>query len=187
MRPRSCPPATSLPRRRHAAVAGALAGTLLVLGAAGCGGDTTTAPTTSSPASTGPTTSVTPTDAAHGHIGGTDNTGVPGPGGATCISKAPGELYTAAEAVIRFSPESICPGFVTVAPGTPVTFANLGTEAYTVTLSRGTQADAPVLATETVAPGATWVQTFDATGDVTFRISAIRGFLGTIHIPQTAR
>jgi plastocyanin len=126
---------------------------------------------------------LTPTDATHGHIGGTDNTGVPGPGGATCISKAPGELYTAAEAVIRFSPESICPGFVTVSPRTPVTFANLGTEPYTVTLTRGTQADGPVLATEAVAPGATWVQTFDATGDVAFRISAIRSFVGTIYVP----
>ena len=58
-----------------------------------------------------------------------------------------GEEMSAAEAVVRFSPSQICPGYVTVRPGTLVTFENLGDGAVKVTITDGPKASATELPT----------------------------------------
>lgn len=175
-------------RGRRATALTMVATLSLALAAGGCGKDEP------SPASQGPGTAPTTSAAATattdqllagGGLHGDPSSnigGVPGPGGAPCVSKAPGEAYTEAEAVILFSPETICPGYVTVPVGVPVTFDNRDSAPHLVTLTRGLAPDAPVVATERLAGGQTWRYTFDAAGDVTFRIDAIPTFVGTITV-----
>ena len=170
---------------RRPRLAAAAAAELLLLGLAACGKDATPAPgasstpATTAAATTGTTATPNPL-MAHGDP--ESNTGVPGPGGSSCISKAPGEVYSAAEAVIRFSPETICPGFVTVPVGTPVTFDNRDTAPHEVKITRGAAPDAPVIASQTVAPGQQWAQSWSAADNLAFRIDAIPSFVGTITV-----
>ncbi|MFN8037745.1 MAG: hypothetical protein U0Q07_00920 [Acidimicrobiales bacterium] len=177
-------PTPALPRRERRRLATA-AGLVLLAGLAACGKDATpssspsTSPATTVAATTGTTAAANPL-MAHGDP--ESNTGVPGPGGSTCISKAPGEVYSASEAFIRFSPETICPGFVTVTVGTPVTFDNRDTAPHEVRITRGAAADAPVVASQTVAPGQQWAQSWSAADNLAFRIDAIPSFVGTITV-----
>lgn len=119
-----------------------------------------------------------------------------------CISKVPGEFLTEAEAVVRLSPSAVCPGFVTVKPGTTVTFTNTdATKPHTLVITRGTAApttterdpsapasavpttaaEAPVLST-TIPAGGTATQTFDTAGQFTFTTDAIPGYRGTVDV-----
>ncbi len=93
----------------------------------------------------------------------------------------PGEILSAADAVVRFSPEQVCPGYVTIAPGTDVTWANVDTVAHTVTITEGNNdPQGKPVASTTVAPGTTWVRAFDQAGVYTFTTDAIPSFRGTV-------
>ena len=49
-------------------------------------------------------------------------------------------------------------------------------------ITRGAAADAPVVATQTVAPGQQWAQSWSAADNLAFRIDAIPSFVGTITV-----
>ncbi len=185
IRPSTRRPPLGAPRRARRALAATGGAVVLLVALAACGKDDAPAPAASStPATTVAATTGTtgPANPLMAHEDPRSNTGVPGPNGSTCISKAPGEVYTAAEAFIRFSPETICPGFVTIAVDTPVTFDNRDTAPHEVKITRGAAADAPVVATQTVAPGQQWSQSWSAADNLAFRIDAIPSFVGTITV-----
>jgi plastocyanin len=99
-------------------------------------------------------------------------------GAGGCPSRMPGELLLAEEAVVKFTPESVCPGYVTVLPGTPVTWQNNGKESATVTVTRSDNGDAVV--TFDLAAGATHVVPFDTAGTFLYRVSSLPAFTGTV-------
>lgn len=154
-------------------VLGVLAALTLLSVLAGCGsGDTSPAqrsathPTTSGHA-TSPTTSA-PTNELQ------------------CVSRMPGEILTEAEAVVRFSTAKACPGYVTVRPGTKVTFHNEDSTAHRVTIN-GTNATGetlPEVGSGVAQPGATWVLTFDDLGMFSFTLDAIPTFRGTVEVTE---
>lgn len=113
-----------------------------------------------------------------------------GPGGETaegdCPSRMPGEPLTADEAVVKFNVERICPAYVTIELGTPVTWINDGTEIALVKVT-GYQAPSPgaslpVVTQHPVGPGETWVWTPEEAGMLGFRIDLVEAFVGTIEV-----
>lgn len=102
--------------------------------------------------------------------------------GSRCVSRMPGEILSAEEAVVRFSPSQVCPGYVTIVPGTPVTFVNDDTQTRTVTITEGNLPDGAVVATGTVDAGGTWVRTFDTAGTFTYVTDAIPTFRGAVEV-----
>ncbi len=99
-----------------------------------------------------------------------------------CITRMPGEILSADEAVVRFTPEQVCPGYVTIVPGTPVTFLNADTVEHTITITEGNAPDGTVVTTGIAPPGGTWVQTFDALGTFSYLTDAIPSFRGTVEV-----
>lgn len=162
-------PAAPHPRRRPhrpaatvpAVVAVALAGLL----AAGCGsgGDGEERGATA-------TTAVDAVSGGHGADPG------------ECVSRTPGQLLSEVEAVVRFTPEQICPGYVTIAAGTRVTWVNQDDVAHEVRVTQGTD---PVAA-EVLEPGRSWQYQFDVPGAFTFETDAIEAFRGTVEVQRGA-
>ncbi len=98
----------------------------------------------------------------------------------------PGEILTEAEAVVRFSTAKACPGYVTVRPGTEVTFHNEDSTAHRVTIN-GTNATGetlPEVASGVAQPGATWVLAFDDLGMFSYTLDAIPTFRGTVEVTE---
>jgi hypothetical protein len=89
---------------------------------------------------------------------------------------------SATEAVVRFSPTQICPGYVTVRPSTPITFENLGDSAAEVTILDGVSADAERFTSTTLEPGEAKRTILAKPGSVFYRVSAIESFRGTIEV-----
>lgn len=150
------------------------------LGACSSTGDesTTVTTTTTTTAASGPSGTATAGTATNGTTADRDPL-------AECPHRLPGELLTADEAVVRFSPTRICPGYVTVGLGTEVTFVNLGVEPYDVTIWSGMAAaasDTP-LVTTSVAPGDRWGWTPPEVAVYTYRTGAIETMTGTIEVP----
>jgi plastocyanin len=99
-----------------------------------------------------------------------------------CEDVEPGVVVDRTLAVIHFSPESICPGWVTVEQGTQVTFTNDDSVTRTVVITATQLPDSAEVARFTLAPGAS--QPFD-TLDVAMRgfsTDAQPGFRGTIEV-----
>ncbi len=101
-----------------------------------------------------------------------------------CSHKYPGELMTAAEAVVVFSRQGICPGYVTVEADTAVRWRNLDTTAFTVTIRRDSP-DGPVLDSLLVAPGATGTTTLGS-GRYAYATDAIESFRGWVEVTGRA-
>ncbi|MEJ5254109.1 MAG: hypothetical protein WHS89_02050 [Acidimicrobiales bacterium] len=99
-----------------------------------------------------------------------------------CDSKMPGEVMTAEEAVIRFSSQQVCPGYVTVALGTPVTWRNTGDAVYTVTIKAGPLPSSTAIRQERVDPGATVVVELPTAGQFAWTTDALEAFVGTIEV-----
>jgi plastocyanin len=161
------PPREHTRRGLHRPVALVAAVGLVMLLGAGCssgGGDGDGAES-----GTGAVTATTATDAGSGGHGA-------GPG--ECVSRTPGQLLSEVEAVVRFTPEQICPGYVTIAAGTRVTWVNQDDVAHEVRVTQGTD---PV-ATELVEPGRSWQYQFDTPGVFTFVTDAIEAFRGTVEV-----
>ena len=94
----------------------------------------------------------------------------------------PGQILSAEEAVVRFSPSQVCPGYVTIVPGTPVTFKNQDTATHSITISEGNMPGGKVVMTGTAEAGRAWVQTFDTLGTFTYVTDAIPSFRGTVEV-----
>jgi plastocyanin len=104
-----------------------------------------------------------------------------------CTFRMPGEILTADEAVVWFSTDHVCPGYVTVAPGTAVTFANEDSAAHSVSIAQGAMPGGAEITRASIEPGETWVvEGFDAVGTFTYTTDAIPTFLGTIEVTDSA-
>lgn len=163
-------PATSRATRPTRHLRTLCAAGMLAVVALGCSSSTEQATTTS-------TTSGASTPAT----GGQTTTPVIDDDG-RCITRMPGEILSADEAVVRFTPVQVCPGYVTIAPGTPVTFTNADTVVHTITITEGNMPDGAVVATGTAEPGGSWVQTFDTLGSYSYVTDAIPSFRGTVEV-----
>jgi plastocyanin len=87
-----------------------------------------------------------------------------------CVSRTPGEVMTADEAKVLFDATQICPTFVTINPGTQVTFDNRDPQSHTVTILAGASQTGQVLEEHTLEPGTTWVRAFPDAGQYTFKV-----------------
>jgi plastocyanin len=95
-----------------------------------------------------------------------------------CVSRMPGQQLSEQEAVVGFNRENVCPGYVTVAAGTEVTWRNDDTEPFTVEV---TSAGSPVAAS-TVEPGETWRYEFADAGAYEYRTDALPDFVGIVEV-----
>ena len=103
-----------------------------------------------------------------------------------CISRMPGEILTEAEAVVRFSTTKACPGYVTIRPGTKVTFHNEDSVAHRITVNptNATGEQLPEVAAGTAGPGRTWMHVFDDLGMFSFSLDAIPSFRGPVEVTE---
>lgn len=99
-----------------------------------------------------------------------------------CPQRMPGELLTAEESVVRFSPQMVCLGYLTITVGTPIAWTNLDSVEHTVTITDDKDA---TVDTFTVAAGAEHRTTSPPTpGIYRFRTTAIESFVGTIEVQK---
>lgn len=99
-----------------------------------------------------------------------------------CDSKMPGQVMTAEEAVVRFSNQQVCPGYVTVALGTPVTWQNTGDAVYTITIKDGPLPGSTAVRLERIDPGASVVVDFPSAGQFAWTTDALEAFVGTVEV-----
>lgn len=173
-------PRSSSPTVRRGLVCG-VAAVALAGGLLGCGSSSTTsAPATSAPTTAGSSTGSTPGGSTVGTSPKAPGTTYPEDG--RCISRMPGEILTAEEAVVRFSSQQVCPGYVTILPGTAVTFKNRDTVAHTITITEGNMPDGKEIANGIAEPGQTWVREFNTLGTFTFVTDAVPSFRGSVEV-----
>lgn len=128
----------------------------------------------------GESSTTSTTHGGHGSIGGgvgssgTDDEG-------WCATPGPGVPLSAEQATVAFSTDQVCPGYVTVEPGTAVTWRNDADAEQRVVVTTGRAGDGPVVHEVDLAPGATFEQQLDP-GIYTFTVSAIPAFRGTVEV-----
>lgn len=151
-------PSPLLTRRRGLLVAAAVVTAWLALaGCSGSGGDRAQSEDT--------ITSTTP-------VTGVD----------ACADVEPGVVVDRTLAVVHFSTDNICPGWVTVEQGTQVTFTNDDSVARTVVITATQMPDAAEVARFTLAPGGSQpVDTLEVAMRG-FSTDAQPGFRGTIEV-----
>lgn len=175
-------------RFRRARGAGRLASLLvassLVLLAA-CSGDDSTTPASPAATSGGSAAATATSGGVASGMGSMSHEADPNDPN-SCVARMPGELLTAAEAVVKFSSERVCPGYVTVAPGTTVTWLNRDNVARTVTVSTGMGTNGDVVVQQSVRPGEQFQRDFTTVGVFSYRTDAIPSFQGTIEVVNTA-
>jgi hypothetical protein len=122
------------------------------------------------------------TTAAHAHAAsaGWDQFSTPQVVTGQCSHKYPGELMTAAEAIVQFSRSAVCPGYVTVTADTAVTWKNVDSSAFTVTIRRNDPAG-EVLEQVRVEPGRSWASRLPA-GRYAYATDAIESFRGWVEV-----
>jgi plastocyanin len=103
-----------------------------------------------------------------------------------CSSRMPGEALSAAEAVVLFSQEAVCPAYVTVVVGTPVTWRNVDDVERTVRIVDGQTEDGEVIEELTLQPDEQAVRTFDDPGFLTFTTDALPDARGTVELQAEA-
>lgn len=96
-----------------------------------------------------------------------------------CPQRMPGDLLTAEEARVRFNTQMVCLGYVTVVPGTIISWINDDVADHTVTLldDEGNE-----LNHFEVAAGRTVTTPAAGTGVYRFKTTAIESFTGTIEV-----
>lgn len=94
----------------------------------------------------------------------------------------PGQLMSAAEATIRFSVDRVCPGYVTIAPGTTVEVRNESAESATVTVRRGLEASGDVVFERKLPPGGQTTVTLEEPGFHLYTVDLLESFKGTIEV-----
>lgn len=102
--------------------------------------------------------------------------------GYSCDGAIPGEVVDSSKAVIFFDPESVCPGWVTVEQGTPVTFTNRGSAEYTVVANATQLPDSAEVARFTVPAGGSQPLDTRDVGMMGFSTTALPGFRGTVEV-----
>lgn len=137
----------------------------LVLLAGACGGDKT-----DSASSTSTKDRTTTTMAGHGAVD------------ADCPSYMPGQVLTPEQATVQFDESRVCPGYVTVAPGTVVTFKNTGKEVATITLTKSYQLDSELVDKLTVEPGDYKTFVRDTPMTIYYHPSSVPTFRGEVEI-----
>jgi hypothetical protein len=168
---------SELPRRRACrrlpTTAAAIAGALLALGAlgslAGCsgsGGDSAKGPATISPE-----TSTTASGSATGAAGR-----------AVCGEIEPGVVVGESQAIVYFDPQGVCPGWVTVTQGTPVTFANDGLAPSTVVVTVTQMPGSDEVARFTIPAGGSQPLDTPDVATMAFTTDALPGFRGTVEV-----
>jgi plastocyanin len=107
-----------------------------------------------------------------------------GPNQLGCVTRAPGEPLSRDEAIVRFTTEQVCPGYVTVVAGTPVTFVNEDDVPHTVTVqvmdATGTLGE--VVLDEEIPPGEYLEQQYLEPGILAFTTEALPAFRGTVEV-----
>ncbi len=95
-----------------------------------------------------------------------------------CVSLTPGVVVPEAEALVRFTPEGVCPGYVTVQTGTTVSWENDDDVAHDVVVA---QAGAAIV-TQTVGPGEVWGYEFTDPGMFDYTTDALPDFRGVVEV-----
>jgi len=158
-----------------------LAGAALAAAAllAGCGSSSSASgpqPTSVSETVAAPSSTLDPNA---GMFGTTDTSPtIPG----QCVSRMPGQGLTPDEAVVYFSTQSVCPGYVTVGVGVPVTFANTDAVAHRVTVNAGAAGTGNTLLDTVIEPGQSYLRAFTSPGVMVYQTDALPSFRGTIEV-----
>jgi plastocyanin len=103
-----------------------------------------------------------------------------------CSSRMPGEALSAAEAVVLFSQEAVCPAYVTVVVGTPVTWHNLDDVERTVRIVDGQTEDGELVEEIPLQPDEQAERTFEEPGFLTFTTDALPDARGTVELQAEA-
>lgn len=159
-------------------LAGSLALAVLLVaagGLSGCSKDDGSSSTTST--TRAPATTIDPLRDPDGAFGGSHGS-VPD---SWCDSKPPGIPVPAAEAIVKFDRQQVCPGYVTVALGTEVTWRNLDSIPHVVTITTSVSSD-EVVDQATVAAGGEWKRPFGEAGAFGYRTDAIPSMRGTVEV-----
>jgi plastocyanin len=106
--------------------------------------------------------------------------------GFNCNAGTPGQILTPDQAVVKFSPSGVCPGYVTVTPGTTVTWQNQDTVSHTITVTEGNLPGGKVVATGTAPPGGTWTQAFPTEGFNLYVTDALPSFRGVVEVTTSS-
>jgi plastocyanin len=168
--------------RRHSPLAATLATAavgLLAAGLTGCSSSSDDAATTTTtvftPAATSAQTTLPP--------GSTTTLEVPE---GWCQSFPPGQVLTPEQANVRVRDGAICPGYITVLPGTPITFSNLDSVDHTVVIGSELTPDEGVVDSKDLAPDDTWVVTYDADVTYNYFVTSFEGFRGVLQVGAEA-
>ena len=103
-------------------------------------------------------------------------------GRAVCGEIEPGVVVDRTQAVVYFDTQSVCPGWVTVAQGTQVTFTNDGSAPATVVVTATQLPDSAEVARFTIPAGASQPLDTPDMGMMGFSTDALPGFRGTIEV-----
>jgi hypothetical protein len=128
---------------------------------------------------------------SHGEADATGRSGVSSPETSTtvvaatispCADVEPGVVVDDTLAIVRFDPEKVCPGWVTVERGTPVTFVNDDVVERTVVVTASQLPDSAQIARIVLPAGA--IRTLDTAGvaRMGFATDALPGFRGTVEV-----
>lgn len=101
---------------------------------------------------------------------------------ADCAERMPGDPMSADEAVVQFSPEAICPAYVTVVAGTEVTWINRDDVAHVLTIHEGSTEEGAVLFEQSLEPDEPLVQRYTEATTMTFTLDVQDAFRGTIEV-----
>lgn len=100
----------------------------------------------------------------------------------SCESVEPGIVVDSSKAVVFFDTESVCPGWVTVEQGTPVTFTNKGSAEHTVVINATQLPDSAEVARFTIPAGASQPLDTRDVAMMAFTTDALPGFRGTVEV-----
>lgn len=109
-----------------------------------------------------------------------------GPNQLGCVTRAPGEPLSRDEAIVRFTPEQVCPGYVTVVAGTPVTYVNEDDVPHTVTVQAMAASGelGEIVLEEEIPPGDYVEQQLLEPGILAFTTDALPAFRGTVEVQE---
>lgn len=101
-----------------------------------------------------------------------------------CVSHMPGELLTAAEAIVTFDKQRVCRGYVTVGPTTNVSWSNNDSARHKVTVTNLERTET-IYETD-VEPDQVVFRTFPI-GIYLYKVDALPSFTGTIEVVDPAK
>lgn len=105
-----------------------------------------------------------------------------GSGNVQCAQHMPGDVLSAAEAMVIFDTEHVCLGYVTVRAGTAITWHNADAVERRVSVEDG---NGTVLMSFSVPGGGAAQRSVATAGVYRYKVSAIESFVGTIEVQAT--